>query len=211
MGNAHGRLGLCHEACPRLAEPIGIARFDGESDRQAGEQCGGDRLCCCRVGNGPAGRRIVQCQSITQVARGGDRRRTTKRHGYRLGDGVGAAMTAEQRHRHRTILGNGNHRRLDPLVSQQRRHGTQQNAGGADPDDRCAGSKQAAQVIHGVGEGFIGALDATDKAMQARAGQQRLHSLTDGKTARAEHNDGGTVRQWRRHRPDSAGTRINEK
>ena len=68
------------------------------------------------------------------------------------GEPVGAVMAAEQRHRDAAVLGDGDDRRLAALVGEQRRDGADQDAGGADADDRRAGGEQRAQVRDRVGE-----------------------------------------------------------
>ena len=58
---------------------------------------------------------------------------------------VDAAQAAEQRHDGAAVLGDGEHRRLGPLVLQHRRQRADHDAGGAKRDDRHVVGEQLAQ------------------------------------------------------------------
>ena len=92
------------------------------------------------------GRRRVERDAETTVAGGGDRGVAAERRGEFSGEIVGAAMAAEQRDDLRAVLGEGEHRRLVALVGEQRGEDADEDAGGADADDRAAGGEECAEV-----------------------------------------------------------------
>ena len=188
VGDADGKLALGREG--EAGQPGGIAGLHLQGYRVLGQQGGGHRFGGGGIGQPPAGRRVVQGQPQGQFAGGGQRRT----HPQRLADpprqGIGAVMAAQQRHHRRAVHRHRQHRRLVPLMGQQRRHGADQNAGGADADDGDAGGEQAAQMIHGVGEGLV-ALDPTGQAVDAGAGQHRTQIVGGVQPGGADHHQGG--------------------
>ena len=94
------------------AQPFAAAGLLDQRDGLAGEQCGGDRLDPLRIGDAPAGRRLVERQAEPQIAGRGDRGDPAGYGGDGAGDRVGAVMPADQRHRDRAVLGYRDDRRL---------------------------------------------------------------------------------------------------
>ncbi len=172
--NQHCCLPILGEAGPGRREPAGVASLDLQPHRLAGQQRRRYRLCRFRVGDAPAGRRIVEAETQAQVAGGGDRGNAAGRLGDGAGQTIGAVMTAQQRHGRASILGDGDDRRLAALVGEQRRHGADQDAGGAYADDRRAGGEQRAQVRHRILEHHVRAFRATGQPMHPALRQQRL-------------------------------------
>ncbi|MFO1056779.1 MAG: hypothetical protein U1E53_07395 [Dongiaceae bacterium] len=100
-------------------------------------------------------------------------------------------MAAEQRHRGAAVLGDGDHRRLAPLVGQQRRQRADQDAGGAQPDDRLAGGEQRAQMRRDLVEAHRGVGDPRRVAVQHGPGHGLQDALGGRPAALAEQQDGG--------------------
>ena len=90
-------------------------------------------------------------------------------------------MAAEQRHHGRAVLGDGQHGWLGALVGQQRRHGADQDAGGADADDGLAGSEAFGDTSGSAGPAQIAGLGTRQTAGEAFGqAQPRLGQREDG-------------------------------
>jgi hypothetical protein len=74
-------------------------------------------------------RTVVQ-PNFGSRAGGGDRGGDAELVGERLGQFVGTPMTAQEGHDGAAVIGEGDDRRLGPLVVQQGRDGADQDAGG---------------------------------------------------------------------------------
>jgi len=96
-------------------------------------------------------RRIVQRNAEQDVACRGDGglHAETARDG--AGQTVGAPMAAEQRRNGASVLGDGNHRRLAPLVGQQGGQTANRDAGSHDCDNRLPGPEPVPERIQGQG------------------------------------------------------------
>ena len=81
-------------------------------------------------------------------------------------------MTAEERHDGRAILGDGDDRGLGGLVAENRPHGPDQDAAGAQADDRAAGGEQPGDVGGGLGEAGVGGAVGAGGAVDLAAGQE---------------------------------------
>ena len=127
-----------------LFQPVGAAF---QADGSAGEQLGHDRFCIFRIGETPAAGRGVERNTKLGVPSRRDRRVPTESAGQKLGQFVGAAMTTEQRHDTLAVFRHGDHRRFACLVGQDRCKGPDQNAAGAEADDRMTGLKQQADMV----------------------------------------------------------------
>jgi hypothetical protein len=66
------------------------------------------------------------------------------------GQCVCAMVAAQQRHDGTAVLGDRHHWRLGPLVGEMRCRRPDQDAGGADADDRCSVREQPAEMGGGV-------------------------------------------------------------
>ena len=81
-----------------------------------------------------------------QVPGRGDRGNPAGQRRDRAGQRVGAMVTADQRHRDRAVLGNGDYRRLLAFRGEQRRHRADQDAAGAEADNRPSRGEQLGDV-----------------------------------------------------------------
>ena len=96
-------------------QPVGAAE---EGDGIAGEEGGGDGFDRFGVGDGPAGRRLVEGQTEAKIARGGDGCFDAKGFAELARKLVGAAMAAEQRHDGAAVFGDGENRGLAGFVGE---------------------------------------------------------------------------------------------
>jgi hypothetical protein len=213
VGQEHLEIAARREGCTSRGEPVGPAcldsRLDPQPDRAAVEQGTHDRFRRLGIAHHEARRRIVERQIEAHVARGGDRGGAAKRVGRRPGETIGAAVTAQQRHRDAAVLGDHDHRRLAALVGQHGRQHADHDPGGAQREDRRAGPVQRAQMrcqlVIGDGVGRIGHTSA--RHVQRGSGQGRPNPLGCRQAAWPEQHD----RRRSGHRPDPRGIRISEK
>lgn len=147
VGDQHAELGALGPVRGAGAQPICGAKLVGERDRTAGEQGRRNRFRRLDIGDAPARRRLVERETEPQIARRRDRRDAAKRRGEMAGERVGAAMPAEQRDRDRSVLGHRDHRRLVALVGDQRGKKADQDAAGADADNRPALDERQRKAI----------------------------------------------------------------
>ncbi len=98
-------------------------------------------------------------------------------------------MAAEQRHGDAAILRHRHHRRLGPLVGEERRQRADQDAGGAQAHDRLAFGEQPAQMRADIVEPDRGLRHARREAVQPCPGQRLQQPLGRRPPARAEHED----------------------
>ena len=106
-----------------------------------------------------------------------------ERRGDRARQVVGAAMAAEQRHDRRAVLRHRDNRRLLALVGKERREHADQDAGGADADDRSAFGKQRAEVSRRIARDMHLAADGVGGEVRGRRArlrqrnEDRLHRM----------------------------------
>ncbi len=176
-------------------QPIGAAALFDERHPLPGEERGGDRLYPLGVGDAPAGRHLVERDAEPQIAGGGDRGNATEILGQRAGERVGAAMPAQQRHRDRTVLGEGDDRRLHKLVVDQGREGADQDAAREEADNRPAGGEELCQERHHPVVFFvpIARLRARflARAIEPRPRQHGRNPAAERGASRSQYDDGG--------------------
>ena len=193
FGDDHAMVAL---GCKRQAvEPTGLALEDHGFARQ---QRGHHGLRGGRVRNGPAGGRFVQRDTEAGIACRRHRGMAAQQIGTGTRQGIGAMVSADQRHRSASVLGHGNDRSLVELVGQMRRHRADQDARRADPDHRHARGKQGGDMVHRVVEGNIGYRYARRKAVQPRTRQARHQLARHGLAARPQAEHGNTQRKGHR-------------
>jgi hypothetical protein len=116
-------------------------------------------------------------------------------------------MAAEQRHDLGAVLRDGDDRRLVALVGKERREHADQNAGGADADDRAAGGEEAVEVGSKVVE--------TPRFGEGRAAEfsRKVHLSSDRRLrpARRFHPGSGQRDEDRAHRAPPFEMRTIEK
>jgi len=144
-----------------------------------------------RIGEAPAGRRRIQRDGETAVARRGDRGLGPQSSGNCPGQVVGAAMATQQGHHDRAAFGHGNHRRLALLVGDDRRQSPDQAARGAEPDDRAPFQEEGLKLRREVVEVEIRALDPATLADHQDRGQDRLQTRGQVRRAGSQHDEGG--------------------
>ncbi len=202
VGDADGERRRGNKAPAAGGEPRGAAGLDRQRHRTLCQQCRRHRLDPRRIGETPAGRRLVEREAQAEIARGGDRGGAADERGRGARHRIGAAMAAEQRHRDRAVFGHRHHRRLGVLVAEQRRHGADEDAGGAEPDDRRAGGEERGDRRRGAVEEMIGRDAAAGRRVKARARQQPAQPPRQRQRARPQHQDGGALRQRIAHRSE---------
>ena len=101
-------------------------------------------------------------------------------------------MAAQQRDDGAAVLSEGQDRRFGTLVRQDGTNGTDQDAGGADADDRRSGLEQGAQVVQRCGELAVRAADAMGKAVDLGAGQNGARTFGHFKAALREDDEDGS-------------------
>ncbi len=181
-------------------QPAAVAGGDGEAHRPVGEQRRSDRLRHGRIGEPPAGRRIVEGEAEPGIAASGDRRRAADGGGDGGGNAVRAVMAAEQRHDGGTGLGDGDDRRLRPLVGEERSQCPDQDPGGADADDRRAGGEQGAKMARRLGKSLVAAVRPPAQAMDPALRQDRLQAAGQRQPAGRQRDEGRAGRQRLRAR-----------
>ena len=144
---------------------------------------------------------LVEGDAEAEVAGCGHGGRDSQPLGDRPRQGVGAVMAAQQRHHRRAVLGRREHRRLGPLVAQERCHGTDQDAAGAQPDHRPPGGEQAGHMRRGLGEPLVGRAVGAGGGMDLGTRQQFAQPAGQGGAARAQDDDGGAGHGRLRWRP----------
>ena len=147
IGHQHLEVGRrANRAPPAVSQPASPG-LERSATCCAGQQRAHDRLRGGRVAHRPAGRRLVEREIEADVARGRDRglaaqrpRRSPAPAGWRR-DGRRAAARRSCRRRRRATTGGS-----APLVAEQRRQDADQDAGGAERDDRPRRGVQRAQA-----------------------------------------------------------------
>ena len=108
---------------------------------------------------------------------------------------VGAVMAAEQRHRDRAVFGQRDHRRLGPLVVEQRADGPDQDAARANADYRRSGGEQLGNLRHRAIIGLVPTAGVVARTIKAGSRQQIAHLSPERGAARTEYQDCSPGRQ----------------
>ena len=123
-------------------EPGSLA---GEGNRGPAEQRRHRGLCRLGIGEHIAGRWFIEADGKARVGRRGEGGAAAEPLRDLAGQPVGAVMPPQERHDLGAILGDRQYWRLTVLVGEVRREQADEDAGGADADDRGAGQEQARQ------------------------------------------------------------------
>ena len=122
-----------------------------------------------------------------------------------------AAMPAQQGNDMPPILGDNQHRRLSLLLPQHRRKSANDDAGGAERDNRAAAQKQGRQTFHNAGEMPMRFAHPPGKPMQFGALPQRKQTPRRG-CAAFGHGDqsgrGGGVQDASLRKPPASPSRY---
>ena len=108
-------------------------------------------------------------------------------------------MAADQRHRDRSVFGQGDDRRFGPLVVEQRTDGADQDAARAQADDRPPGGEQLGDLRHNPVVGLVPIARQPSRAVEARPRQQIAHPSAERGAAGTQRDDRGAGRQLGRH------------
>ena len=126
-----------------------------QADPRALQQGGDEGFAMLRVRERPALGRVVEGDAEAAVAGGGGRGGRADGGGDALGEGDAPAVRAEDGHRERAVLGDGDHGGLRALVAERRRDRPHQDPRRADPDDRAPGLEQRPDVAGRVVEAHV--------------------------------------------------------
>ena len=195
IGDADGVGAACGETRAAARQPIGIAGIDGQRDILAGEQRGGHVFHALGIGDAPAFRRRIERDIEAQIPGRRDRWRAAGHCRDGAGQCVGAAMSAQERYDRRAIFRDGDDRWFLALIREQRRQRTDENAAGAQSDDRRAGGEQVAEMIGGLRITNIARDIARLRCVDRGAAKQPLDMPGERQRRRAEDNDRRAARQ----------------
>ena len=195
VGHAQGEVPALGEARAGLHQPAGVAGLDFERHRRAGNQRRRQGLDHLRIADAPALGRLVEGQAKTHVTGRRDRGRPAQGCCDGAGKRIGAVVAAQDRHGDAAVLGHRHHRRLGALVGEQRGQRTDQNADGAQADDRDAALEQPAQVLADVFDDFIRVTYPAGQPVDARPWEDRLQPPRDREPTGAEHHQRRADRQ----------------
>ena len=102
-------------------------------------------------------------------------------------------MAAQQGHDAPAVLRHRNHRRLGALVREVRGEEADENAGGADADDRRALAEQRREMGSETLVADIGYAFERRRAVDRRAGQRRLDAPRQRRLAPVQDHQRGSV------------------
>ena len=102
-------------------------------------------------------------------------------------------MSADQRHRYRAVLGDRDDRRLLLFRGEQRGDGTDQDAAGADADDRPPRFEQPADMGRHPIIALVPVAGMRARPVQPSAGQRRPQSASERGASWAEHDDSNVL------------------
>jgi len=128
------------------AQPTGARGFFFQRNGRAIEQCPDNRLHSGGIGDLPPSGRFVEREAKAQIACRRDRRNPTGELRHCARQCIGAAVPPHQRNCYRTVLGYRDNRRFLAFGPEQRGDRTDQDAAGADADDRLSPFEQLANV-----------------------------------------------------------------
>ena len=100
-------------------------------------------------------------------------------------------MAAQQRDHGAAVFGQRQDRRFGSLVRQDGTEGTDQDAGGADADDRSSRLEQGAQMVQRGGEVAVGPGDAVGEAVDFGAGQDGAGTVGHFKPGLGQDDEDG--------------------
>ena len=149
VGDLDGQAGIVGEGQPAGCEPAREAARIDEAAGRTFEQGRHEGLGAVGMGEAKARWRGVEGDAEAAVAGGGDDSLGTDRCGQAFGERIGAAMPAQQRHDEAPGLVDDQHRRLLPLVGEERGQQANDDARGGDGDDRPAFPKSGGEVGRG--------------------------------------------------------------
>ncbi len=174
-------------------QPLGTRHFFDQRNGISSEQRRCDGFHLLRIGDAPTRRRFVEGEPEAEISGRGDRRRPARQLGDGAGQRVGAPVPADQRHCHRTILGDRDHRWLLPLCREQRRDRADQDAAGGEADDRLSRFEEPGDVQRRAVVDLVPIAGTITRPVQPRAGQRRSEAPAERRTARPEHDDRDVV------------------
>ena len=208
LGDVHREAAPVPERRAAGGEPIGRRSLGHEAHRLACQQRGGHGLHQRAFAEAPAGRRCVEGESQCRVAGGGDRRAGAEGVGDGAGKPVRAVVPAQQGNDAPTVFGDGDDRRLGALVREMRGEEADEDAGGADADDRRPGAEERGEVGRQAFICDIGSAFERRGAVDCRTGQCDPDTLRQPRLAPVEDHHRGPVQH---HAAPRLWTMIMEK
>ncbi len=161
------------------AQPLAGAELIHKRHRQAAQQRRRDAFHLRRVDDPPAGQRLVECQAELQIPRRRHRGDAARQPRHDAGERVGAAVAADQRHGDGTVFGNGDDGRLVLFWAEERGDRADQNAAGAETEDRAAGGEQPGDMRRGAVVTLVPVAGIGARSMQLGAGERRAQLPAD--------------------------------
>ena len=104
-------------------------------------------------------------------------------------------MPAEQGHDAPAVLGHRNHRRLGTLVREVRGEEADEDAGGADADNRRSCAEEGGQMRRQALVADIGRVGRRGRLVHRRAGQRGRHAPRERRLAPVEDHHGGPAQR----------------
>ena len=160
-------------------QPSGAAPLVHQANRLAPKECRHDRLYLVGIGDMPAGRRFVERDAEAHIPGGGYRRDAAGELGNAAGQPIGATMSPDQRHRYRAVLGDRDDRRLLPLGGEERGDRADEDAAGADTDDRPTCFEQLADMGRHSIVALVPVRGVCTRPVQPSAGQRHPQSAAE--------------------------------
>ena len=195
VGDVEGEAAPIPERRATSGEPVGRRRLGHEAHGLAGEQRGGDRLHPRAFAEAPARRRSVEGEAQGRVARRGDGGVGAESVGNGASEPVRAVMAAQQRHDAPPVVRYRDDRGLGALVREMWAEYANEDAGGADADDRRPGPEQGDEVGPEPLVGDIGGVPEGRGTMDRRARQRGRDAAREGQLARIKDHDGEGVQR----------------
>ena len=178
--------------CPG-PQPSGAARLVDQGNRVAPEERRHDRLHLVRVADVPAGRRFIERDPQAHISCGGYRRDAPNELANRAGQCIGAMVSPDERHRDRAVLGNRDDGRFVLFGGEEGGNRTNQDAAGADADDRPTRVEQRANMGRHAVVALVPVAGMGARPVQPSAGQRRPQSPAECGAPGAEHDHGNVL------------------
>ena len=196
VGDVEGEAAPVSERRAASGEPVGRRRLVDEAHRLAGEQRGGDCLHPRVFREAPARWRRVEGEAQGRIARRGDGGVGAESVGNGAGEPVRAVVAAEQRHDAPPVVRDSDDRGFGSLVREIWAEQADEDAGGTDTDDGCAGTEERPEMRPEPFVGDIGVVPEGRGTMDRRAGQGgRDAARGERNLARVQDHDGGGVQR----------------
>ena len=176
---------------------------------RSSQQSGDEGLAMLRIHERPVLGRLVEPDAEAAVAGGGDRGGCAGGGGDAPGEIDPAAVPPEKGHRERSVVGDGDDRRLRPFVVEGRRHRPHEDPGRADPGDRPPRLEQRAQVPCGLREDHVRVVNPPAQPVHFRVTEGGGDPAREPVAARGESDHRDALAQL--HANPRRCTRIIEK